>query len=936
MPATTKLYPPVIAGTLPSMIYSKGPLLRVPFSMNRAVAASQVTGLRMRLRTTNTDTILCEVDLNVNTEAPNIYPITSTSTAEDSLVAVFSLLPWRQRLSIGQSYKIQIAFIDKDNACGYYSTVAIVKCTNDITVNIVGLDSFGNNYDFQEFTGEYLNSDTTEVVYQYKFDLYSSSYELIESSGWQPHAEYGDTEAGRSEDHWSLGKILIVDEYYLLRYVVQTNSFQEISSPWYTIIAGTGLPSDTRAPLKAVLDYDNGLIKIKYNAIFDTNAGRYEFSRSSSKDNFGSWTKLFNFSLTEDMVTGQYFYTDFMVEHGVTYRYSVRQYNSRGLYSRRTISNDVTAYFEDLFLWDGERQLDIRFNPKVTAFKRTLNESKKNTIGSKYPKYFRNGVVDYKEFQLSGLLSYLMDRDGYFYSREELGYGNHEDETDITDENLTLERRFNMTALQWLSNGKPKLLKSPGEGNYIVYLMNSSLTPNDSVSRMLHTFQSQASECGNADDLNDLIKFGLYKAPYDGTSTSAAVHQTFTYYTISLTDVFKNQNVETPSLNVYEGVGSLKIENCVPGTMFNLRIVGVDGITTDYRHITIGATGYYALTLPTGSLIKEITIGRVQEPASIYDTLYNGVVTVGAITKSDFNTVNYCNPVEELCIQRWGLGPQVNLLDCMLPISRLYKLKFSRFTGQSVQATEYIKDNTTLQYHDGVYYRGDILIPYFVLDSVGTTMDPHIFVTKGPDKENENTYYYYGYGAGSHIDYTAQLQFEDGSVINLNLDSLRGTQLFTQFKSIPTKITAGNGVLVEISCQTQEAIYQTHRDDTQHYYDNYIRAKRELQTFIHSPQSWENTDESLHALQYQWVTHYNELIITYNRALYDYSKALKAIWGNITSALSDIDIYNIDAYKDNSLADETLILNNHAYTTGVTYADSGKKPTRKNIGGTSL
>jgi len=34
-------------------------------------------------------------------------------------------------------------------------------------------------------------------------------------------------------------------------------------------------------------------------------------------------------------------------------------------------------------------------------------------------------------------------------------------------------------------------------------------------------------------------------------------------------------------------------------------------------------------------------------------------------------------------------------------------------------------------------------------------MDPHIFVTKGPDKENENTYYYYGYGAGSHIDYTA-------------------------------------------------------------------------------------------------------------------------------------------------------------------------------------
>jgi hypothetical protein len=62
-----------------------------------------------------------------------------------------------------------------------------------------------------------------------------------------------------------------------------------------------------------------------------------------------------------------------------------------------------------MFLSDGERQLRIRFNPKVTSIKNTLLESKMDTIGSKYPFFFRNGNVKYKEFPISGLISMLMD-----------------------------------------------------------------------------------------------------------------------------------------------------------------------------------------------------------------------------------------------------------------------------------------------------------------------------------------------------------------------------------------------------------------------------------------------------------------------------------------------------------------------------------------------
>ena len=48
--------------------------------------------------------------------------------------------------------------------------------------------------------------------------------------------------------------------------------------------------------------------------------------------------------------------------------------------------------------------------------------------------------------------------------------------------------------LSWLTNGKEKVLKTPSEGNYIVRLMNTSLSPNDTFGRMLHTFTTTAYE----------------------------------------------------------------------------------------------------------------------------------------------------------------------------------------------------------------------------------------------------------------------------------------------------------------------------------------------------------------------------------------------------------------------------------------------------------
>ena len=49
--------------------------------------------------------------------------------------------------------------------------------------------------------------------------------------------------------------------------------------------------------------------------------------------------------------------------------------------------------------------------------------------------------------------------------------------TDLTGLNIQYERNFKLKVLDWLTNGHPKLMRSPTEGNYIVRLTNVSLSP---------------------------------------------------------------------------------------------------------------------------------------------------------------------------------------------------------------------------------------------------------------------------------------------------------------------------------------------------------------------------------------------------------------------------------------------------------------------------
>ena len=627
-----RLYPPTVNGTLPSFYGdATGTLLiKVPFIMNKTVSTSLVSSFKLRIRNGVTDTEIGILDsTNWDPKAGTkqvIFALPALNGTYGATSYEARAQQVRRKMSVGEYYKLQLAYVGIDSVVGYYSTVGIAKYTSAPILSIQNLTVGTANLDRQYYVGVYHNSDYTERAYQYKFDITNMlTNTIVETSGWCIHDSTTDDRVENpyeSTDSYNMQYEMDSGAKYSITYSVITNNELEVSSPSYILVNTESIPMNVEAKVKVLQDYDNGFLRVQFWGLdpdltqrdrwtAETEGefapvyqetpviGQFSLSRTDSKSNFTLWTHIQDFQLY-GKVPSTFVYKDFSVEHGVTYVYAIQQYNSYGLYSTRLRSESIDAQFEDLYLYDGQRQLKVRFNPKVTSFKAVVSETKKNTLGSKYPFFFRNGIVEYKEFPISGLISYLSDNDEYFMSRtEELGMDpDWEDSTDLTDENIFYERKFKLKVLEWLNNGEPKLFRSPAEGNYIVRLQNVSLSPNDSLGRMLHTFSC------TADEIDDYTMDNLES--YNFFAEAPIVNTTLQFGTIqlaqTLADLIRDKtNISDPVaerqqqgillMKTYDllqgaGVRYIKFEDVAPGSQFML------GDQT----FVIGATGIYEAT----------------------------------------------------------------------------------------------------------------------------------------------------------------------------------------------------------------------------------------------------------------------------------------------------------------------------------------------------
>ena len=513
-----KLYPPYLEGTIPAFY---GGSITVPFSMNRAVGKNEVKGFSLIIKTIQTSQQIgaeysaFKYDLDKGTATFNL-----SSSHEGQLDS--------SKFAVGQSYKVQLAFKDNEGTIGYYSTVAIVKYTTEPEIKIKDLDKYMLNSHLYNYLGEYTTKDITEKMYSCQFKVYDQNKKVIADTGEIIHNSLNDEPPIKNNnsalmyqasEKYDLIQELDAGKNYYIQFLVKTTGLMELDTGLYQIVQKEPIPF---APEKTVvvnttLNFDNGYISISmkhYNGTPMT--GKYVLSRANSKDNFKSWNEIMRFTL--DYEIEKEIWKDFTIEQGIEYKYAIFMIDKDNNYSTKVISDIITADFEDMFLFDGDRQLKIRFDPSVSSFKNTILESKSDTIGGKYPYFFRNGHINYKDFGISGLLSHLTDEDGFFevsiaqkkFNDNSLSYGKGRYGTQLNSENFTMEREFKLEVLNWLTNGEPKLFRSPSEGNYIIKLMNVSLSPVEGLGRMLHSFSGQAYEMKEYTHKN-LVDLGIIK-----------------------------------------------------------------------------------------------------------------------------------------------------------------------------------------------------------------------------------------------------------------------------------------------------------------------------------------------------------------------------------------------------------------------------------------
>lgn len=561
----------------------------IPYQNNKSVSLEDITGFALKLKKIQTNTEVCVLRASKDNQTDIEHQINFIIPPENlNKIHPQEFLKAQLAYLYSEDDDDNIG----NDEVGYYSTVSIIKYTGKPTIQIQNLSTNDNNSMFllDKYIGEYNNPlDSTEKPIAHCFSLLIEDT-LKETSGWINQNSYsfdtdiidekvnyqikyqvktlndleeeiiyncvtpssadpqlkinlhadnnfdnGYVELSFKPDGWIFNselqnlqkKTITINSTNLQLNIENTNDNNQIFNAVDDDTLKIALGSELQRQDIAV---NNNLLTIMSQMIWpDSNKTLYLYRTTSGSDD---WTKIATIqNLSSYDNAFEWSFKDFTVEQGKKYQYGFKEQVSKNAIEDVTIikkSEPIVADFEDAFLWDGQRQIRIRFNPKVSSFKTNRLESKVETIGNRYPFIFRNETVEYKEFPISGLISYLADNAELFMSAAELGiilnqYNertgtptsvtnvsyNQSETTDLLSYNIKAERIFKLELLDWLGNGEIKLFKSPTEGNYLVRLMNVSLAPEDRLGRMLHSFSCTAYEVKENTD-NNLLKLGFF------------------------------------------------------------------------------------------------------------------------------------------------------------------------------------------------------------------------------------------------------------------------------------------------------------------------------------------------------------------------------------------------------------------------------------------
>ena len=549
MAATNALYPAVIETYMPAFLIDSGDaekdICKVYFSISQYNSFSDIVNAQVSVRNQNTNiSVLNPLKYPCEVMLTNIYIDSSVTTDAKYYVKIQKTDIENNNFKIDEYYKVQIRFTDTEaeevsmaipqaidgwlvnnlDHFSEWSSVCLVRGISKPTLNLLDWDpaetrvidwSVQNTQISGSLT--FADPNENETLKSYRIRLYDTEDNLLTDSGDIYTSNYNNVNTVAYTFKYNFK--VDTDYYFTFEYTTQNLYTETIT---YNLSMIQGNTQSYNLLLTGYIRPEDGNIDLQIRRSTDQTpiSGNIVLRRSSSKENFTIWEDIHTeavLNVQEVDIT----WSDFTVESGVWYSYCAQVVLPDGTRGKITeINAPIMIVLDDMYLTTAKKQLKVKFNPSLSSLKRNINETRTDTIGSKYPFIKRNGDMDYMSFPIGGLISSEMDENRKFTSKTKLYGENKKYYKDYNEQyeinrhsDVVYERAFREAVMDYLYSGEVMLFRSPTEGNYLVRLMDISLSPENTLGRRLWSFSGTAYEVDSC-SIDNYDKYGIIEGRY--------------------------------------------------------------------------------------------------------------------------------------------------------------------------------------------------------------------------------------------------------------------------------------------------------------------------------------------------------------------------------------------------------------------------------------
>ena len=486
------LFAPILRTTQPAFAASQD-ALTVYYTLPQAASLTDIANIEVKINTQDTNT-------NVVNNTTGILSVSVTAGSFSINKGLLKAGHW----AAGKLYKIQARLVNTSGQKSEWSNVMITKAitlpqvkilngettssdTNEISSvhsETVTMPTFYGEATFVAGESEYLDT--------YRFDLWYEG-KVVESSG---NIQYNSS-TNAAPQYRFRKQFPYYDEYSVTFSIVSNNNYEATSKPYVFEVISTTSGQITNLAVTvdstSIACIENAMIQVRLTSTEELN-GNYVIVRSDEDTNYQIWDDVAYLTYVGKQVTNELVFTDYYIECGKRYKYAVQRKQTNNARSELLLPQDTSPHwvnFEYSYLCGQGTQIKLNFNGEVSSFKHTQLVGKMDTLGSTYPTIAYNGHAYYAEFPLSALVSAYMDEENLFMEKDFEVLS-----TNPTAETVQIERKFRHKVETFLNNKQYKLFKTPTEAdkNIIVALTGATLSPQQSLNRMIYSFSTNAYE----------------------------------------------------------------------------------------------------------------------------------------------------------------------------------------------------------------------------------------------------------------------------------------------------------------------------------------------------------------------------------------------------------------------------------------------------------